>query len=72
MKHSINTFCKTHPEELGLQQTLQNLVAAFPLSLLLQDALQEHPDLSDLCICWEQIDGLENRQLSTMAVILVV
>lgn len=52
-------LCRTHPEELGLQQTLQHLVAAFPLSLLLQDALQEDPDLSDLGVCWEQIDGLE-------------
>lgn len=47
-----------HPEELGLQQTLQHLVAAFPLGLLFQDALQEDPDLSDLGVCWEQIDGL--------------
>lgn len=52
-------FCRTHPEELGLQQTLQHLVAAFFLSLLLQNALQEDPDLLDLCVCWEQIDGLE-------------
>lgn len=50
--------CRTHPEELGLQQTLQHLVAAFPLGVLLQDALQEHPDLSDLGICWQQVDGL--------------
>lgn len=47
-----------HSEELGLQQTLQHLVAAFPLRLLLQDALQEDPDLSDLGVCWKQIDGL--------------
>ena len=51
----------THPEELSLKETLQHLVAAFPLSLLLQDALQENPDLSDLSVCWEQIDGLEGN-----------
>lgn len=50
---------ETHPEELGLQQTLQHLVAAFPLRFLLQDALQKDPDLSDLSVCWEQIDGLQ-------------
>lgn len=54
----------THPQELGLQQTLQHLVAAFPLSLLLQDALQEDPDLTDLSVCWEQIDGLEKTEIS--------
>lgn len=48
----------TYSEELGLQQTLQHLVAAFPPSLLLQHALQEDPDLSDLSVCWQQIDGL--------------
>lgn len=53
---------RTHPEVLGLQQTLQDLVAAFPLSLLLQDALQENPDLPDRSVCREQIDGLETKQ----------
>lgn len=48
----------THPQELGLQQALQDLVAALPLSLLLQDALQEHPDLPDLGVGWQQVDGL--------------
>lgn len=52
----------THPEELGLQQTLQDLVTAFPLSLLLQHALQEDSDLSDLSVGWEQINGLENTK----------
>lgn len=50
----------THPEELGPQQALHHLVAAFPLGLLLQDALQEHLDLPDLNVCWKQIDGLRN------------
>lgn len=49
---------RAHPEELGLQETLHHLVAALPLGLLLQDALQEDLDLSDLNIGWEQIDGL--------------
>lgn len=55
------SICGAHPEELGLQQTLHDLVAAFPLGLLLQDALQEDLDLSDLNVCWEQIDGLGLR-----------
>ena len=60
--HRVNKLCWTHPEELGLQQTLQHLVAAFPLGLFLQDAFQEDPDLSDLSVCWEQIDGLQKKQ----------
>lgn len=55
-----------HPEELGLQQTLQHLVAAFPLSFLFQNALQKDPDLSDLSVCWEQIDGLGGVELAVV------
>lgn len=55
-----------HPEEFGLQQTFQHLVAALPLSLLFQDALQENPDLTDLSVCWEQIDGLGGVELAVV------
>lgn len=62
MSQRVIKFSRTHPEELRLQQTLQHLVAAFPLRLLFQDALQEDPDLSDLGVRWEQIHGLEKPQ----------
>lgn len=62
MNHHVIKLSRTHPEELGLQETLQHLVAAFPLRLLLQDALQEDPDLSDLGVCREQIHGLEKHK----------
>lgn len=55
-----------HPEELCLQQALQDLVAAFPLSPLLQDALQEHADLSDLSVSREQVDGLGGVELAVV------
>lgn len=65
LKSDFSLSEATHPQELGLQQTLQHLVAAFPLRLLLQDALQEDPDLPDLGVCWEQINGLEETALLT-------
>lgn len=50
-----------NPEELGLQQTLQDLVTALPLGLLLQDALQKHTDLANLGVGWEQVNGLKKQ-----------
>lgn len=58
----MNPLSRTHPQEFGLQQTFQHLVAALHLSLLLQDAFQENPDLTDLSVCWEQIDGLSKEK----------
>lgn len=45
-------FTVTYPEELGLQETLEHLVEAFPLGILLQHTLEKHTNLLDLSVCW--------------------
>lgn len=45
----------TYPEELSLQQTLEYLVEAFPLGLLLQHTLEKHTNLCDLSVRWKQV-----------------
>lgn len=52
---SLSITLVTYPEELCLQQTLEHLVKAFPLGLLLQHTLEKHTDLCDLSVRWKQV-----------------
>lgn len=43
----------TYPQKLSMEKILEYLIKSFLLGIFFKDFLQEDPNLTNLCICWE-------------------